>query len=126
MSWRKRTWWPFVAFSAARITLAEQERDLATLRVLGFTRLEVSYVLIGELMALALLAVPAGIALGTVLAIWLMKLFQTDMYSFPFVFHPPGYAFAVAFTLACVLTAALVVRAGIDKLDMIGVLKARD
>ena len=115
-----------VAFSAARITLAEQERDLATLRVLGFTRLEVSYVLIGELMALALLAVPAGIALGTVLAIWLMKLFQTDMYSFPFVFHPPGYAFAVAFTLACVLTAALVVRAGIDKLDMIGVLKARD
>lgn len=115
-----------VAFSAARITLAEQERDLATLRVLGFTRLEVSYVLIGELMALALLAVPAGIALGTVLAIWLMKLFQTDMYSFPFVFHPPGYAFAVAFTLACVLAAALVVRAGIDKLDMIGVLKARD
>lgn len=115
-----------VAFSAARITLAEQERDLATLRVLGFTRTEVSYVLVGELMALALLAVPVGLALGTLLAMWLMRLFQTDMYAFPFVFHPPGYAFAVAFTLACVLAAALVVRTGIDKLDMIGVLKARD
>lgn len=115
-----------VAFSAARITLAEQERDLATLRVLGFTRLEVSYVLVGELAALALLAVPAGVALGTALAIWLMQLFQTDMYSFPFVFNPSGYAFAIAFTLACVLAAALVVRSSVDRLDMIGVLKARD
>ncbi|MBX3511280.1 MAG: FtsX-like permease family protein [Hyphomonadaceae bacterium] len=115
-----------VAFSAARITLAEQERDLATLRVLGFTRTEVSYILIGELVALALLAVPAGVALGTLLAIWLMQLFQTDMYAFPFVFSPGGYAFAIAFTLACVTAASLLVRTGVDKLDMIGVLKARD
>lgn len=115
-----------VAFSAARITLAEQERDLATLRVLGFTRTEVSYILIGELMALALLAIPAGVALGTLLAVWLMQLFQTDMYAFPFVFNPGGYAFAIAFTLASVAAAALVVRTGVDKLDMIGVLKARD
>lgn len=115
-----------VAFSAARITLAEQERDLATLRVLGFTRTEVSYILIGELMALALIAVPAGLALGTLLAIWLMQLFQTDMYAFPFIFNPGGYAFAIAFTLGCVAAAAFVVRTGIDKLDMIGVLKARD
>ncbi len=115
-----------VAFSAARITLAEQERDLATLRVLGFTRTEVSYVLIGELLALALLAVPLGCVLGTLLANWLMQLFETDMYSFPFVFNPEGYAFAVAFTLACVAVAALVVRFGVDRLDMVGVLKARD
>jgi putative ABC transport system permease protein len=115
-----------VAFSAARITLAEQERDLATLRVLGFTRTEVSYVLVGELLALALLAAPVGALLGTGLAMWLMKLFETDMYSFPFVFNPAGYAFAIAFSLGCVLAAALVVRTGIDRLDMIGVLKARD
>lgn len=115
-----------VAFSAARITLAEQERDLATLRVLGFTRLEVSYILVGELMALAIVAIPAGLALGTLLSIWLMQLFQTDMYAFPFVFNPPGYAFAITFTLGCVAAAAMVVRTGIDKLDMIAVLKARD
>ncbi|MBS0383899.1 MAG: ABC transporter permease [Proteobacteria bacterium] len=115
-----------VAFSAARITLAEQERDLATLRVLGFTRLEASYVLVGELLVLALLAAPFGCLLGAGLAMWLMKLFETDMYAFPFVFEPQGYAFAVTFTLACVLTAALIVRTGIDRLDMVGVLKARD
>lgn len=115
-----------VAFSAARVTLAEQERDLATLRVLGFTRTEASYVLIGELFVLALAAVPIGCALGTVLGIWLMRLFQTDMYSFSFTFNPGGYAFAITFTLACVAAACLIVRLGIDRLDMIGVLKARD
>jgi len=115
-----------VAFSAARVTLAEQERDLATLRVLGFTRFEVSYVLVGELAALALLAIPAGCLAGTLMANWLMQLFRTDMYSFPYVFNPQGYAFAIVFTLACVAAASLVVRNSIDRLDMVGVLKGRD
>jgi putative ABC transport system permease protein len=115
-----------VAFSAARVTLAEQERDLATLRVLGFTRAEVSYVLIGELAALALMAIPLGIGLGTGLGMWLMRLFENDMYAFPYVFNPSGYGFAVAFTLACVAAAALIVRGSVDRLDMVGVLKARD
>jgi putative ABC transport system permease protein len=115
-----------VAFSAARVTLAEQERDLATLRVLGFTRLEVSYVLVGELAALALFAAPIGCLLGTGLGMWLMRLFETDMYAFPYVFNPPGYAYAVSFTLACVMAAALLVRRSVDRLDMVGVLKARD
>lgn len=115
-----------VAFSAARVTLAEQERDLATLRVLGFTRAEVSYVLVGELAVLAIVAIPLGCLLGTGLGMWLMCLFQTDMYAFPYVFDPGGYAFAIIFTLGCVLAAALVVRQDIDRLDMVGVLKARD
>ncbi len=115
-----------VAFSAARVTLAEQERDLATLRVLGFTRAEVSYVLVGEIAVLALFAVPFGCLIGTGMAMWLMQLFRTDMYAFPWVFDPSSYAFAVAFTLACVIIAALIVRRDVDRLDMVGVLKARD
>lgn len=115
-----------VAFAAARITFAEQQRDLATLRVLGFTRTEVSYVLIGELLALAVLAIPLGCAIGLVLAQVLMASFETELYSFPFVYNPPGYAFAIGFTLLCVLAAAFVVRRGIDRLDMVAVLKARD
>lgn len=115
-----------IAFSAARVTLAEQQRDLATLSVLGFTRLEVSYVLIGEIAALALLSLPFGIVFGTVMAIWLTHLFGTETFAFPFVFNPPGYAFAIAFTMGCVLAASLIVRTAIDRLDMVGVLKARD
>lgn len=115
-----------VAFSASRVTFAEQERDLATLRVLGFTRAEASYILLGELMALALLAVTPGCLLGTGLGIQLMRLFQTDMYSFSFVFSPGAYAFAIAFTLLCVGLAGLIVRTAVDRLDLVGVLKARD
>lgn len=115
-----------VAFASARITFAEQQRDLATLRVLGFTRAEASYVLVGEILALALLAIPVGLAAGLVLARALMASFETELYSFPFVYNPPGYAFAIGFTLICVLAAALVVRRGVDKLDMVAVLKARD
>jgi putative ABC transport system permease protein len=115
-----------VAFSAARVTLAEQERDLATLRVLGFTRAEVSYVLIGEIAVLSLLAVPLGALVGTVMGIWMMRMFETEMYSFSYAYDPAGYAFAIAFTLACTLAAALVVRTGVDRLDMVAVLKARD
>ena len=69
---------------------------------------------------------PAGALMGTGFAMWLMKLFETDMYSFPFVFNPSGYAYAIAFTLGCVLAAAFTVRTGVDHLDMIGTLKARD
>lgn len=115
-----------VAFSAARITLAEQERDLATLRVLGFTRLEVSYVLVGELGALGLLAVVPGVIIGTQLGEWLMSLFSNDLYSFPYVFNATGYAVAIGFALGCVAAAAMAVRTGIDRLDMVSVLKARD
>ena len=115
-----------VAFSAARVTFAEQARDLATLRVLGFTRTEVSYVLVGELFLLALMAVPFGGLTGTVLARWLMALFETDMYDFPDVFNPAGYGYASAFTLICVILAALFVRRTIDRLDLVAVLKARE
>lgn len=115
-----------VAFSAARVTLAEQERDLATLRVLGFTRLEASYVLIGEIAFLSLLSLPFALIFGTAMAVWMTHLFGTENFSFPFVFNPSGYAFAIAFTLACVAAAALVVRRSIDRLDMVGVLKARE
>ena len=115
-----------VAFSAARVTFAEQQRDLATLRVLGFTRMEASYVLVAEIAVLSLLAIPLGLGFGSLMGIWMMRLFETDMYAFPYVHNPEGYAFAVAFTLICVAIAALVVRADVDRLDMVGVLKARD
>ena len=115
-----------VAFSSARVTFAEQQRDLATLRVLGFTRLETSYVLVGEILALFLASIPFGLLFGLAFARWLMSTFETDLYAFPFVINPPGYAYAVLFTLACVFIAALWVRRGIDRLDMVAVLKTRD
>jgi putative ABC transport system permease protein len=115
-----------VAFSAARVTLGEQERDLATLRVLGFRRGEASWVLLGELGLLLAVAIPIGLVLGFGLSQWLMSEFETEIFSFPFVFDPPTYARAVLFVVAAVTAAALWVRRDVDGLDLVAVLKSRE
>ena len=115
-----------VAFSAARVTLSEQERDLATLRVLGFSRREASYVLLAELGALLLVALPVGVILGMTLSRWLMSQFETDLFTFPYVTNAAIYGKSALFIIAAVMVATLVVRRGVDRLDMVGVLKSRD
>ncbi|HEY8509777.1 MAG TPA: FtsX-like permease family protein, partial [Steroidobacteraceae bacterium] len=115
-----------VAFSAARVTFAEQERDLATLRVLGFGRLEVSYVLLAEIGALLLMALPAGALMGMGLSRWLMSQFQTDLFTFPYITDSWAYGSAALFVVLAVAGAALAVRRSVDRLDMVGVLKSRD
>lgn len=115
-----------VAFSAARVTLAEQERDLATLRVLGFRRREASYVLLGEIGALLLCALPAGILLGFGLTRWMMDQFETELFTLPNLVHPAAYGTGVLVVVASVAAAALAVRRGVDRLDLVGVLKSRE
>ena len=115
-----------VAFSAARVTLGEQERDLATLRVLGFRRREASWVLLGELAVLLAIALPVGLALGAALSRWMMEQFETELFSFPFVFDVPTYARAALFVTAAVVVAALWVRRDVDRLDLVAVLKSRE
>lgn len=115
-----------VAFSAARVTLAEQERDLATLRVLGFRRREASYVLLGEIGALLFIALPVGMLLGAVMTRWLLSQFETELFTFPHVVDLPAYGWSIIIVSASVVAAALAVRRGVDRLDLVGVLKSRD
>lgn len=115
-----------VAFSSARVTLAEQERDLATLRVLGFGRGEASYVLLAEMGALLLVALPLGCLFGMILSRWLMSQFETELFSFPYVTNAIVYGRSVLFVTAAVIGATLFVRRGVDRLDLVGVLKSRD
>jgi putative ABC transport system permease protein len=115
-----------VAYSAARVTFAEQERDLATLRVLGFGRREVSYVLLAEIGALLLIALPVGAILGAVLSRWLMSQFQTDLFTFPYITESGAYGRSALFVASAVIGAVLAVRRGVDRLDLVGVLKSRE
>jgi putative ABC transport system permease protein len=115
-----------VAYSAARVTFAEQERDLATLRVLGFGRREVSYVLLAEIGALLLIALPVGAILGNLLSRWLMTQFQTDLFTFPYVTESSAYGKSALFVACAVIGAVLSVRRGVDRLDLVSVLKSRE
>lgn len=114
------------AYNSARIALSERGRELATLRVLGFSRADVSYILLAEVALLAFLALPLGCLVGFGLA-WLMTdLFDTELFRVPLIIDPSSYGGAVLVGLAATAIAAWLVRARVDRLDLIAVLKTRE
>ncbi|MFC7704445.1 ABC transporter permease [Plastorhodobacter daqingensis] len=115
-----------VVYNFARIALSEQGRELASLRVLGFTRSEVSGILLRELATVVALAQPVGWAIGYLLALAMAVAFSSDLYRVPFVIGPAVYAISSLVVIAAALLSALLVRRRIDRLDMIEVLKTRE
>jgi putative ABC transport system permease protein len=115
-----------VIYNAARIQLSERARELASLRVLGFTKGEVFRVLLVELAVVLLIAQPLGWALGYGFCWLVVQGFVTDLFRIPFVINPSTYAFASGLVLAVGTFSALVVRRRVQRLDLIAVLKTRD
>ncbi|TAK04549.1 MAG: FtsX-like permease family protein [Candidatus Manganitrophaceae bacterium] len=115
-----------VVYNSARIALAERAWELASLRVLGFTRGEVSALLLGELAAELILAIPFGLWLGYLLALGLVRSAHSENFIIPMVITPRTYAYAVLAILIAGVVSALIVRNRIDHLDLVGVLKTRE
>ncbi|MGI9222857.1 MAG: ABC transporter permease [Woeseiaceae bacterium] len=115
-----------VAYNSARIALSERGRELATLRVLGFSRGEISYILLGEIGLLIIVALPLGCLLGRGLSGLMATAFNTELFRVPMVIEPSTYGLSVIIALAATLMSALVVRHRLDHLDLIEVLKTRE
>ncbi len=115
-----------VVYNSARIALSERSRDLATLRVVGFTHREVAAVLIGELALLTLLALPIGLVIGSLLAKGIVGTASTESVRLPLVLTARTYATAVLIVVASATFSFAVVSRRIHRLDLLGVLKARD
>lgn len=115
-----------VTYNGARIQLSERSRELASLRILGFTRSEVSYILIGETLLLALLAQPLGWWIGAQIAIAMANSFSSDLYNMPVVLHPAIFAKASFFVLLASFTSVMLVRRRLDKQNLVSVMKARE
>lgn len=115
-----------VVYNTARISLSERSRELATLRVIGFRRAEISYILLGELAALVALAIPVGLLLGYVMSAAILELFQTELYRIPFVIAPRTFARAGFVTVVSAAISAAAVRRRLDRLDLVAVLKTRE
>lgn len=115
-----------VIYNSMRITLSERDRELASLRVLGFTRGEIAYILLGELAILTLLSIPLGFALGALASAGIIEGVQTDMYQIPLVLGRGTFALAAAVVLVSATASALIVRRNLNRLDLIGVLKTRE
>lgn len=116
-----------VVYNSARISLAERSRDLATLRVMGFTQAEVSRILLGELVILTLAAIPMGIGIGHLLAEFVIRIaYDTELFRIPLVITKATDAFASVVTLLAAVGTGLLVTHRLARLDLVAVLKTRE
>ncbi|HDO51826.1 MAG TPA: ABC transporter permease, partial [Rhizobiales bacterium] len=115
-----------VVYNSARIQLSERAREFASLRVLGFTRGEVSRVLLTELGLLVALSIPLGWLIGYGFAWAVIRGFENDLYRVPFIIENGTYATASFIVLASAAISAAIVRRRIDRLDMVRALKTRE
>jgi putative ABC transport system permease protein len=115
-----------VVYNGARISLSERSRELATLRVIGFTRREISTILLGEIGTVTLLGIPFGLVLGNWFAWMLCFFLDQEVFRFPFVIENSTYGLAAGTVLAASIGSALLVRRKLDDLDLIAVLKAKE
>ena len=115
-----------VVYNTARVALSERGRELASLRVLGLTRAEISRILLGELAILTCAAIPLGLFIGNRLAGLVCWFMDTELYRIPLIIEPRTYSFATTVVLIAAILSGLLVRRRLDHLDLIGVLKTRE
>ena len=115
-----------VVYNNARIALAERSRELASLRVLGFSRVEVSRILLGEMFVSTCVAIPLGMLLGYGIAASIVGAYATDLMRIPLMVSAKSYAIAGLTVGLSATLSALVVRRRVDHLDLVSVLKTRD
>jgi putative ABC transport system permease protein len=114
-----------VVYNSVRIALSERDRELASMRVLGFRRGEVAYILLGEMALLVLLAIPSA-------SCWAPRsprsvaAFESEMFTFPVVLNRSTFGTAAVIVLVAALCSAVIVRRQLNRLDLVGVLKTRE
>ena len=115
-----------VVYNSARVSLSERARELASLRVLGFTRAEISMILLGELAILTISALPLGALIGYLLGELIMGVFKNEVYRLSFTVTPATTAWSFLVVITAALISGLAVRRRLDRLDLVAVLKTRE
>ena len=112
-----------VVYNTARIALSERGRELASLRVLGLTRKEVAFLLFGELLLMAMIAIPLGIYLGDLMAVYMFSSMDSELYRIPVYVSRKTYGLAAAFITATVLLSFYLVWQRVDDIDLVSAQK---
>lgn len=115
-----------VVYNSARIALAERRHELASLRVLGYTRGEISYIFLGELAFLTLPAIPLGFLIGRGICIHVARSLESDLFRVPVILEPATYSLAAAVVVVSAFLSGIIVRRKLDHLDLVEVLKAKE
>ncbi|MBN1472045.1 MAG: FtsX-like permease family protein, partial [Syntrophaceae bacterium] len=115
-----------VVYNSARISLAERSRELSSLRVLGYTRGEIAYILLGELGFITLVAIPLGFVIGYWICSYVAYALTTDLYRIPLVIELKTYTLAAAVVIFSAIVSGVIVRHKLNNLDLVAVLKTRE
>jgi putative ABC transport system permease protein len=115
-----------VVYNSARIGLQERAWELASLRVLGFTRGEVASILFGEFATEIALGIPIGIYLSQGVINLIARFHSNESFQIPAVIGPQTYLIAAGVVLAAAAASAYIVRRRVDQLDMVAALKTRE
>jgi putative ABC transport system permease protein len=115
-----------VVYNAARVALSERSHELASLRVLGFRRAEISIILLGELVLLTMLALPLGTGIGYLMSKGILAAVENELYRFPLIITMQNIATSALAVMVATAFSSLVVRRKLDKLDLVAVLKTRE
>ncbi|MGB7442977.1 MAG: FtsX-like permease family protein [Coleofasciculaceae cyanobacterium] len=115
-----------VVYNAARIALSERGRELATLRIIGFTRGEIAFILLGEQAIVTIAAIPLGFALGFGLIALMVSAYDSELYRLPLIISQASYAFAFIVVATAALFSGIIIRRQLNHLDLIAVLKTRE
>jgi putative ABC transport system permease protein len=115
-----------VVYNSARIALQERAWELASLRVLGFTRAEVAQILFSQFTAEIVLAIPIGLWLSQGIVSLIARFHSNESFQIPAVVGPRTYVVAIAIVVATAAASAYIVRRRVDRLDLVAVLKTRD
>jgi len=115
-----------IVYNAARIAYAERSRDLASLRVIGFTKGEAAFVLLGELAIVTLIALPLGALMGYYLSFGIAAGFSSEIYQIPVVFDSASYGFAAIVVIGAAVVSGWLVKRDIDRAELVSALKTRE
>lgn len=115
-----------VLYNLTNINIGERVREIATLKVLGFTRGEVNAYIFREIAILSLVGDLFGLALGTWLEGFVITTVEVDVVMFGRIIHPLSYLYAFLLTLVFSAVVVLAMRGRLDRVDMVESLKSVD
>ncbi|MBI1319364.1 MAG: FtsX-like permease family protein [Candidatus Hydrogenedens sp.] len=115
-----------IIYNLTSVSLAERQRELASLRVLGLTTAEVGRILYNESTLLSLGGIVFGIPAGIALCAMMVNAYDTELYRLPFHIDRESYALAVLLSIVFVVLANLATWRRLNRLDLMAVLKERE
>lgn len=113
-----------VLFTLANTNVSEREREMATLKVLGFFDKEVHHYVNREMMVLTMMGVVLGLPLGRFVGGLLTAALNMPALYFEVECKPLSYVIAVGATMAFALLVQLFVNPVLDRIDPISSLKS--